>query len=97
MYRDATACFFIALEKNNWICCLDTGRMMGLVVGGWRSPQPHDTTAKTKLSACSDSQPIRVAFIFLSKTVREAHFPSRENQHSSRGSRPGDGGGSGGF
>lgn len=57
MYRDATACFFIALEENNWKCCLDTGRMMGLVIrqgwvggwvggggwGGWIVPHSHTT------------------------------------------------------
>lgn len=43
-------------------------------MGGWPSSQPHHTTAKTKLSAWSDSQSIRFASIFLSKTERKSTF-----------------------
>lgn len=83
MYRDATACFFIALEENNWKHCLDTGRMMGLVilhdwVGGWVGGLPHNhTTPQPKQNSplgLIHSQSDSLSFSFLKR---------RENQRSS--------------
>lgn len=88
MYRDATVCFFIALEKNNWICCLDTGRMMGLVVGG--VPHGHTTPRQKQNSplALIHSQSESLSFSCPKRCERLALHPEQISIHQ-EGADPG--------